>query len=213
MRMRHLIATVLLLALAGFPADAGAQATSSAVTVQRVVVPAVYTPGQIISVTVTLQKDDARTVQALVLQETVPSAWTYQSVSSTNPRMTPIKGQDVTNATGTKTLSFYYIDIPDFPISFTYRMTTGADDAGAITVSGLAKFRFAGAEEQSASVATPLVATMTPEGETPTEGETATSTGCTGCSQGTKGVGTALGDLFASGLALLTLLAVAHRHE
>ena len=209
--MRKLLPLVLLAALTALSVSAPAQAPS--ITVQRMVVPAVYTAGQDISVTVTITKNDTRAVTAIALQDTVPGKWTYLNVSSTNPTMTPLKGQDIPNADGTKTLSFYYVSIPTFPITFTYRVTTGTADLGALGITGFAKFRFTGAEEQSPIVATPVVANAATEGEPPTEGETGTGTGggCSGCNQTAKDFGGILGDIFAGGLAFITLMALSRR--
>jgi hypothetical protein len=210
MRSRQLIGAALLMALLVGALGAPAQTAAPAVTIQRVAVPAVYTPGQIIDVTVTITKNDSRDVTAIAVVDTVPGTWTLQSFSATTPVMTPLKGPDVINTDGTKTLSFYYINIPAFPIIFSYRVATGLADTGPLSISGLAKFRFSGAEEQSPVVVTPVMATAPSEGE----GEPAPDggcTGCTGCSQGAKDLGITLGDLFVSALALVTLLALSGR--
>jgi uncharacterized repeat protein (TIGR01451 family) len=195
----------------GVTGGAWAQTAESAITIQRVVVPALYTPGQVINVTVTMQKNDPRDVQAIALVDTLPAAWTFQSVSSTNPLMTPLKGSEEANADGTKTVTFYYINIPSFPITFTYRVTTGTADSGALSISGLAKFRFTGAEGQSPAVITPVTAIPPAEGETSTEGESAAGSGCTGCNQTSKDLGVSLGDVFAAALALAVLLSLTRR--
>ncbi len=212
MRIWSLLGVALAVAFVGLAAGAPAQTAVPAITLQRNVVPALYTPGQLITVTLTINKNDTRDVTAVAVQETVPETWTYENVSSTNPGMTPIKGQETGNDNGTKTLPFYYIAPPAFPITFTYRMTAGTVDSGSLSIFGRAIYRFAGAEEQSPVVTTPVVAIVQTEGESGTEGEPADRTACSGCNQPGKNMGTMLGDLFAGGLAFLSLLALSRRH-
>lgn len=211
MRNRQLIGAALLMALLVGALGAPAQTAAPAVTIQRVAVPAVYTPGQIIDVTVTITKNDSRDVTAIAVVDTVPGTWTLQNFSATTPAMRPASGLERVNADGSKNLEFFYITIPAFPVMFTYRVATGLADTGPLSISGLAKFRFSGAEEQSPVVVTPVMATAPSEGEgePPTDGG---CTGCAGCSQGAKDLGVALADLFVSALALVTLLALS-RHR
>ncbi len=198
MRVNPLPGAALLLALIGVVCAVPAHA---AITIQRVPLPQAYTPGQIIDVTVTIQNSDSSTPAALGIVETVPGAWTLQSVSATIPAMIPIKSPEATNPDGTINLSFYYINIPPFPITFTYRVKTGAADTGALNISGHAIYRFSGAEQQSPVVVTSVTATPAAAG----------GAGCTGCSQTAKSLGVPLGDLFVSALALVTLLALSRQ--
>ena len=207
MRMRQLPGVILLLAVIAAASGAPAQTTVSAITMQRVAVPAVYTPGQTIEVTVTIQKSESRTPTAVGIKDTVPGTWTLVNFSAVDPTMRPAVGREVLNTDGSKNMEFAYITIPSFPATFTYRVKTGDADAGQMNISGYALYRFSGAEEQSPVVNTPVNANST-EGEPATGGG---CTGCSGCSQGAKDLGVTLGDFFVSALALATLLALSRR--
>ncbi len=208
MRIRQFFGAILLIALMGGTFSATAQSATPSITLQRVVVPAVYTPGQIIAITVTITKNDSRTLTALGLKDTVPDTWTLESYSAIDPSMRPPVGP----AAGSNSMEFAYITVPSFPVTFTYRVKTGDSDSGQMSVSGYAFYRFTGAEEQSPVVNTPVVAAIPTEGESATEGETvAAGAGCTGCNQTAKDLGGILGDLFAGGLALATLLALSRQ--
>jgi hypothetical protein len=208
MRIRQLLGAALLAAIVVTAFSAPAQTAAPAITIQRVAVPAVYTPGQNIDITVTVNKTDSRTPAALGLKDTVPGTWTLLNFSAVDPAMRPAVGRETLNADGTKNFEFAYITVPSFPAMFTYRVKTGTADAGQLNISGYALYRFTGAEEQSPVVNTPVNAMSPAEGEpAPDSG----CTGCAGCSQNAKDLGVTLGDLFVSALALLTLLALSRQ--
>jgi len=214
MRLRLLCGAALFMYWAGLAVCAHAQTAASPVTIERNVVPTLFTPGQVVIITVTIKKTDPRNVSAIAVQETVPGSWTYQNVTATDLSMFPLKSPDIANENGTKTLSFYYINIPSFPVTFTYRMLTGTADSGALSISGLAKFRFTGAEEQSPVVSTNVMALPSTEGEVQAEGEPGNTgcDGCAGCNQTAKDLGGALRDLAPAVLGLLALAALSRRH-
>jgi len=209
MRIQQLSFLALLPALIGAALGAQAQTTPSTFAIQRVAVPAVYTPGQVIDVTVTITETGTATPAALGIKDTVPGTWALQTFVAADPAMRPAVGRDILNEDGTRNIEFAYINMPAFPAMFTYRVKTGATDAGQLNISGRAIYRFTGAEEQSAIVNTPVNANASS-----TEGETTDTTGCSGCAgcnQSTKNFGVTLGDLFVSALALMSLLALSHR--
>ena len=207
MNIRHAATTAVLLALLG-AAAATAQTAAPSVTIQRVAVPAVYTPGQIIDVTVTITKNDSRAITSIGLVDTVPGTWQLDSFYATDPAMRPGVGREVINDDGSKSFEFAYITIPSFPAMFTYRARTGSEDSGTGSISGYAKFRFTGAEEQSPVVVTPVMAAGSGNEGEPTDG----GDGCAGCGQSAKSIGATLADLFVGALAVLTLLALS-RHK
>ncbi len=208
MRIRQLFGVILLLAAIDAAFSESAQA---AITMQRVIVPAVYTPGQIINVTVTINHTDANNILALGIKDTVPGSWRLASETpyfSANPDMKPAAAQDIDNLDGTRNFEFAYILIPPFPATFTYRAQTDTSDSGSLTITGHAVYRQTGSELQSPVVETVVQANSSTEGEPATGGG---CTGCSGCSQGAKGLGVTLGDFFVSALALATLLALSRR--
>ena len=211
MRIRQCAGAALALALIVTASRATAQNGASDITIQRVALPAAYTPGQIINVTVTIQHTDAENVLSLGVKDTVPGSWrlaTGNPVFSADPAMKPAAARDIINEDGTRNFEFAYIAIPPFPATFTYRVQTDPADSGPLIISGRAVYRHTAGELQSPVVNTPVNANTATEGEPATGGG---CTGCSGCSQGAKGLGVTFGDFFVSALALATLLALSRR--
>ncbi len=74
-----------------------------------------YVPGQNIDITIHIDKEGPQDITALGFQDTLPAGWTYVSLAATGtpPPVFPSAGQ-------TDLLEFAYVDVPTFPVEFTY---------------------------------------------------------------------------------------------
>ena len=111
-----------------------------------------FAPGGTLDVTVTLTKQGEEPVRAIGIVEHIPDGWTYLKMASEQrPDLTPSRGH-------AGRLEFVYFSIPEFPVSFTYRVQPpeSATEPGAFR--GQALYRTSGPElhtEDVKSVAAP----------------------------------------------------------
>jgi len=90
-----------------------------------------YVPGETIDVTIHIDKEGPQDITALGFQDTLPAGWTYVSLAATGtpPPVFPSAGQ-------TDLLEFAYVDVPTFPVEFTYTVQVPADESGSVTIGG-----------------------------------------------------------------------------
>jgi hypothetical protein len=133
--LRHLsqfILVGLLTALiAGCPIDPGIDAENPAgVALERSV--GAFTPGEVLTVSVTITAEDSSAISALGLTETVPVGWTYVSVDGEIgqvPAIPPNEGD-------TGDLGFIWFAVPDFPVTFTYTLQVPANAEATADIAG-----------------------------------------------------------------------------
>jgi PKD repeat protein len=124
-----------------------------------------YTPGMPLDVTVTLDyTDPENAVMAVGLMTLLPPLWSYQGLVS--GQLPPIRP----NAGAQGDLGFMWIDVPLFPVTFTYRVLAPESASGPQTFSGQILYRLSGPELTSALVQTTVLPADTLDGE-PQEGE------------------------------------------
>lgn len=111
--------------------------------------PATYQPGQTVDIDITLNSTCTGLVTALGLNETLPTGWSFVSVTGANvPPIVPAVG-----AMGA--INFAWIDVPAFPASFTFTVQAAADSTGPQSISGTALYRIgAGLERATQTVVT-----------------------------------------------------------
>ena len=98
-----------------------------------------------VDITVTLDYDGAADVNAIGLEETLPRGWMYAGlVSGTNPGIYPASGD-------TGKITFGWIDTPNLPVMFTYRVTVPDDQSGTKGISGYIIARLDGCALYSAT--------------------------------------------------------------
>jgi hypothetical protein len=113
-----------------------------------------YTPGQAVSLRVTLDYKGSEKVQQLGLEELTPPGWTFGGFSSGNiPPIAPQPG-----ATGT--LGFAYISVPNFPITFTYQLFATNNSVGEKTVFGQGLYAFTDSQKRTAIFPTVIQSTF-----------------------------------------------------
>lgn len=122
-----------------------------------------YAAGSAMDIEITLRYTEADAVTSLALEETLPGGWTYASlVSGSVPNMAPSAG-----ASGT--LSFIWVSIPSFPITFRYRVNVPPGASGTYAFEGLARYRTTG-DEITSNTAITFVTEGGIEGEEEGEG-------------------------------------------
>lgn len=123
-----------------------------------------YPPGGTVDLTVTLNYTGPETVAVLGLEETIPAGWTFvKGVSGLVPPVLPAAG-----AQGI--LGFAWLSVPEFPLTFTYRLRTPVDATGPQTITGEGLYSFGGDQLRTNNVST-MLSEGTPEGEGQLEGE------------------------------------------
>lgn len=121
----HALAFLLCAALWAAPA-----LSQSSLAMERTGSVAFYTPGQTVDLTVTLTPDTSGQINAVGLDETIPSGWTFDSVlSDPAPQVVPQPGVS-------GTLSFAWFPTPSFPLTFTYRLNVPESSTGTKQVNG-----------------------------------------------------------------------------
>lgn len=94
-----------------------------------------------VDITLQLEVDGPDPIRALGIEETLPEGWTFKTIVGTDkPDLNPTEGR-------TGKLEFAWFNIPQFPVSFTYRADTGG--SGPKPVKGEALFRTTGPEFRS----------------------------------------------------------------
>jgi hypothetical protein len=89
-------------------------------------------------------------VSAFSVADTLPANWTFKAVTASTPapNLAPTAGDS-------GELSFvWFAPIPTFPFTFSYSVTLPGTETGPVTLSGLAKYRTIGNEEDSNTVDT-----------------------------------------------------------
>lgn len=133
---------------------------TSGMRLERAIPSGGYTAGTPLLVNVTLEYFDADPVTALGLEETIPSGWTFDGVvSGSAPQIQPSVGSS-------GTLSFAWVSVPPFPITFQYRLNVPSGVTGVKQIVGQAQYRTTG-DPLVSNVAT----TDIPEGALEGEGE------------------------------------------
>ena len=126
-----LLSACLVIAVAAAAADE--EETLSAIRE----LPAAYTPGQKIQITVTITFTGV--ISALGVQDTVPEGWTY--VSATCPIRPPAKAEGE--------LSFAWLTDFSSPLKLTYTVQVPENDCGRKKISGHVLYRRMGGEEKA----------------------------------------------------------------
>lgn len=116
-------------------AAAPAQPTPGTVMLARGSQTPYYAPGEAIQIDVLLEHEGPAPASAVAVVETIPPGWTFEGISGgTAPPIKP--------AQGTKgNLSFIFIEVPPFPIKFTYTLVPAADSAGEQSIKGRVAYR------------------------------------------------------------------------
>lgn len=108
-------------------------------TMTRTIVPeGVYEPGVPLDVTITLDFIGDDTLTALGVEEVFPPGWTFDSVvSEDGPSIVP-------PADWPELLEFAWFPLPEFPVSFTYRVNPPQGEGGSPQIVGEAYCRVSG---------------------------------------------------------------------
>jgi len=144
--------------LALFSAAARAQQPGDAILTMSRQAPAEVPPDGELSITITIARARAGTLQALGVLETPPSGWAYAGLGEAAgplPSVQPVPGD-------TGVLSFAWIAPPDFPYSFSYLLSVPSSELGLKTLTGHVEYRGAGAALQSATVTSQIAVVDTP---------------------------------------------------
>ncbi|MFP4499853.1 MAG: NEW3 domain-containing protein [Candidatus Hydrogenedentota bacterium] len=126
-----------------------ADRTAAEVTLVRSVDTDAYVPGDPLEIQLTIDKEGTEPLRALGISETLPPGWRYEEVVEGG-----VAQPDVDRQVGNQ-LEFAWINIPDFPLEFAYRVKT-APDSESVRIGGMARFRTSGDELQSDEATTTL---------------------------------------------------------
>ncbi len=130
---------------------AGVVAQPITLALQRTVEPAAYAPGEDLLVTLTITAEGSGTVTALGGEETLPAGWQFkESVAGPNGDPPIIPGKTPGK------VEWAFINIPEFPIQFSYRVTVSASSRGTQQISGYLRYRLTGGEILSPEVTTEI---------------------------------------------------------
>ena len=117
--------------IAGCPIDPGVDAENPAgVALERSV--GAFTPGEEVTITITITAEDDANISALGLTEAAPEGWTFVSVDGEigqAPAIPPNEGD-------TGDLGFIWFAVPDFPVTFTYTLQVPADAEATADITG-----------------------------------------------------------------------------
>ncbi len=108
-----------------------------------------YVPGDPLEIQLTIDKEGAEPLRALGLSETLPAGWRYEEVVEGGAAQ-----PDVDRQVGNQ-LEFAWINIPEFPVEFSYRVKT-MPVSESVRIAGMARFRTSGDELQSDEAMTTL---------------------------------------------------------
>jgi hypothetical protein len=99
-----------------------------------------YSPGGTLDITLTIAQEGDKPVRALGIIETLPDGWTFEATADGNtPDLSPPKGR-------TPTLEFAWINVPEFPVTFTYRVNAPATANTPLEITGQTLYRTDGPE-------------------------------------------------------------------
>lgn len=163
------------------------------IALTRTVAPEVYTPGGPVVVTVTISHDGGGIITGMVLRESLPEGWTPEApTGGCVPNLVTIDPR-------TNVLRLGHTETPEFPCSFSYRVTPPASASANAQITGVVRFRLNGQERSSAEVATDIAAPEVPGG-------------CRGCArEGAQKLGVPFADIFLALLALAALAGLSRR--
>ncbi|HOK89702.1 MAG TPA: PKD domain-containing protein [Candidatus Hydrogenedentes bacterium] len=110
----------------------------------------IYTPGEPITVTLTMAYAGLFPLSSLGIRETLPDGWTLGEIAGNCPP--PVFRQNGRDA------EFAWIDLPSLPCSFTYQVWPPVNASGLAGFSGVMLFRAEGGEQTSI----PFVGVLSP---------------------------------------------------
>jgi hypothetical protein len=135
------------------PAAAAADAAGQemgGITLTREVVGNAYTPGQPVTVQLTLTHTGEERVTALAITEDLPENWAFAHIAGGQaPTVSPPE-----RATGT--LNFIWVNVPQFPFTVSYLIDTTEQPGGPASLKGKAIYRKLGPELQTDEIVTEL---------------------------------------------------------
>ncbi len=132
------------------PTDATPAAPTEVSMTRSVGGDGVYAPGGIVDITVTLDGGGTEPIRALGISEELPDGFVFDTMLGDNrPDVGPPAGR-------TGTVEFAWITVPEFPVSFTYRLRAGDDAAGEKVLRGQALYRTSGGELRTGAIASTL---------------------------------------------------------
>ena len=139
-----------------------------AITMARTLLQAEYTPGAALDIQISLAYEQAsEPLTALSVTEVLPAGWTFDCVvTGDQPDVPPASGAE--NA-----VSFAWVTIPTFPVTFTYRVRVPETAGGTQQVTGQAACQTSAGELYSDEVVTAIEPATggAAEGEGEGEGE------------------------------------------
>lgn len=136
------------------PAPETRETTPAEVTFTRVVgTDGSYTPGGTVDVTLRVDAVNASALRALGIEESYPPTFAFDSFVSANR-------PDVPRVASPGSLEFAWINMPEFPYEFTYRLRAPAGATDPARFSGQTLFRTDGDEMRSS-----VVVSAAPAGE------------------------------------------------
>jgi hypothetical protein len=91
-----------------------------------------FTPGEVLTVSVTITAEDSSAISALGLTETVPEGWIFVSVDGESGQVPPIPPHEG----DTGNLGFIWVTVPDFPVTFTYTLQVPANAEANADITG-----------------------------------------------------------------------------
>lgn len=109
-------------------------------TASRAIIPnEVAAPGDYRHVNVVITCDTPAALTALGLRETLPDGWTYVNMLDTGMPPHQARQDEAGN-----TMFFEWVDIPEFPVQFTYRIQATQTCEEETLLTGILDFRFTG---------------------------------------------------------------------
>jgi len=142
--------------------------TGTLISAQRSILPATpVSPGTQVLVNVLINCDDPTNLTALGLREILPEGWRFVDVIASGDIPDQIDNNPAQN-----TVAFAWIELPDFPMQFTYRIQAPEFCEVNTFLAGALIFRFTGPSFEASLEKTELLCAGTLEGEgEPVEGE------------------------------------------
>jgi len=117
-----------------------------------------YTPGGVLTVTITLNMVNPGTVNALGLWEELPAGWTVAEVVDSSG------AESIPEAGASGRIEFAWLVIPAFPATIVYRVNVPAEASGVVTISGQTLYRSVTSTEYSTEIVETLLSTDLGEG-------------------------------------------------
>ncbi len=109
-----------------------------------------YTPGAPLEVSLKLDYGLEDRVTALAVQEVLPEGWTFGKVTGgAGPAVPPEEGV-------AGTVTFIWIQVPQWPIEFSYTLNVPGGQSGAVQLEGYPVYRTSGEELRGNTVETEL---------------------------------------------------------